>query len=338
MSSVDSVDSTRCLFVEKNADTDVILRGIKQQPIDELRDGYVRVEVAYSSINYKDALCATGHPGVAKSLPIIPGIDAAGKVVAGGDPDFTSGDLVMVFHAAFGTEVNGGLSQYLDVPKSWVYKIPEPLDARNAMAIGTGGFTAAQCVDELIKHNVTPDKGEIVVSGATGGVGIFAVGILSKLGYSVVASTGKAARQSWLKKFGANRIIDRASLNDASDRPLLGGQWAGAVDTVGGNTLATVIRATQPQGCVTACGLVGGATFDISVYPFILRGITLQGIDTACISREYRSAIWQRIATDWKIDGIEELIIEVDLDGVEEKIQKILAGEIAGRVVVRLNN
>lgn len=335
-----STKMSTCLHVQpvgsREEDVRSVSREVRSLPLDSLKEGHVRVAVKYSSLNFKDALCATGHPGVARTLPIIPGIDAAGEVVQSSSDTFAEGDRVMIFHADFGTKSNGGYSQFVDVPTEWVFRIPDSLSERDAMIVGTAGFTSAQCIDELQKHGVEPDGGEVVVSGATGGVGIFALMLLAKLGYTVVASTGKSDKADWLRSLGAADVIGRDQVNDQSERELLKGRWAGAVDTVGGNTLATILRSTVPHGCVTACGLVGGTNFGISVYPFILRGITLQGIDTATISPDYRAKLWSRIATDWQIESLGDIAIEVDLNGLEEKIEQILAGQIAGRVIVRV--
>ena len=334
MSNEIGATTTKCVYVEKNVNNDKIVRALTERNLGSVPEGNVRVRVQFSSLNYKDALCATGHPGVAKSLPIVPGIDAAGTIVECPSGILNVGENVMIFHARFGTESDGGWSQYVDVPEEWVYPIPNGLDIRGSMIFGTAGFTAAQCVDELIKHNVKPNAGEIIVTGATGGVGVCAVMLLAKLGYQVVASTGKADKADWLKTLGAKEVIQRSDIDDTSNRPLLKGRWAGAVDTVGGNTLATVLRTALPFACVTACGLVGGVDFSISVYPFILRGVTLQGIDTANISREYRAEIWNRLANEWSLEQLASLEISTEMENVDEKIEQILAGQIAGRVVV----
>jgi putative YhdH/YhfP family quinone oxidoreductase len=304
--------------------------------VEQLPDEDVSVRVHYSSLNYKDALCATGHPGVARSLPTIPGIDAAGVVLSSRNGDFQVGDEVFIFHADFGTSAFGGFSQIARVPSDWVYRLPKSMSLRDVMTYGTAGFTAAQCVDQIVSHRIKPGDGPIVVTGATGGVGIFAVKLLSKLNFEVVAVTGKPDRSQWLRKCGASDVIARSNVDDSSDRPLLSAKWAGAVDTVGGNTLATILRATRHGGCVTACGLVGGAKLSITVYPFILRGVTLQGVDSAAIGRDYRIRLWDKMATEWRLEGIHEVAHEVSLDELEPQIQDILAGRVTGRVIVNL--
>ena len=296
----------------------------------------VEIAVEYSSMNYKDALAATGHPGVARNFPLVPGIDAAGTVVASRSDRFSVGQSVIVSHAKFGTKCNGGWAERICVPADWVYPCPDSLTTREAMTIGTAGFTAAQCVDELIRHGVQPDDGEIVVTGATGGVGIFAVKLLAKLGYSVVASTGKPDQAELLTRCGAARIESREALNDTTDAPLLKAQWAGAVDTVGGNTLSTVLRATKPQGTVTACGLVGGFGLKMTVYPFILRGVNLQGIDSANISYEYRAGLWAKIGGAWRPDDLDQVGHEFGLGEMQDAVKQILDGRIAGRVLVKV--
>jgi putative YhdH/YhfP family quinone oxidoreductase len=325
----------RCLVAEKDAQGNVTA-AIAERTLGEPVQGEVVVRIAYSSLNYKDALAATGHPGVARRLPLVPGIDAAGSIAVSKSDRFQVGDEVLVFHAQFGTERDGGYAEYAIVPEDWVFKLPRGLSLLEAMSIGTGGFTAAQCIDELLRHQITPDRGEVVVSGSTGGVGIYAVKLLARLGYQVVAATGKAHLVDWLKQHGAKEVITRADLDDHSNRPLLSARWAGAVDTVGGNTLASILRATRPYGCVTACGLVGGADLPLTVYPFILRGVTLQGVDTAGITTAYRAELWQRLANDWRLNDLEKLSYVVPLDGLTEEIARILRGEIAGRVVVKL--
>ena len=328
--------SYRCLVVSQ-ADNGEINRDISERAAPEVQPGNVVVRVRYSSLNYKDALAATGNRGVVRQLPLVPGIDAAGEVLDAGDSDFQVGESVMVFHSSLGTERDGGYSELLEVPAGWVYRIPQTMSVRQVMVYGTAGFTAAQSIDQLLAHQVSPDRGPIIVTGATGGVGIFAVQMLSKLGFQVTAVTGKPEQHDRLIQLGASEILDRRAVVDESKRPLLAGKWAGGIDTVGGETLATVLRATRPGGCITACGLVGGVELPLTVYPFILRGVTLQGIDSAGISYEERSRIWDRLATEWAVADLDSLASEVALEELEEPIEAILAGNIAGRVLVAVS-
>lgn len=329
------LDKFNCFMVRRSkADPDQVTRGVEKIGIGDLPAGEVVIENRFSSLNYKDALAATGHPGVARQLPHVPGIDAAGIVVSSTAPHIHVGAEVMVFHADLGTNSFGGFSQYLRVPPDWVYHLPAGLSLRQAMAYGTAGFTAAQSVVELIRHEVKPENGEIVVTGATGGVGSFAVGMLAKLGYPVVAVSGKPERTDWLKSLGAKEVISRSDMDDQTSRPLLKARWAGAIDTVGGNTLATVLRSASLNACVTACGLVGGTEMQLTVYPFILRGITLQGIDSGNISHHTRAQIWNKLATEFALPNVDSLVREVPLDNLETPIADILAGKIVGRIVV----
>ena len=330
-----SPSTYRCLVASKD-DLGNVSCQVQQRNFATLNSGEVTVKVLYSSLNYKDALAATGHPGVARSLPLVPGIDAAGEVITSNSPRFSVGDNVILFNAEFGTKADGGYSEFARVPADWALPLPAGMTLLDAMTIGTGGFTAAQCVDKLLNHHVNPKSGEIVVTGATGGVGIFSVKLLDKLGFNVVASTGKHQLADWLKQHGAKTVISRTEVDDRTDRPLLTSRWGGAVDTVGGNTLATILRSTKPHGCVTACGVVGGAALPVTVFPFILRGVALQGIDSASISQEYRSELWGKLANEWRIDDLDKLITIVSLEELPHEISRILRGEIAGRVVVDL--
>ncbi len=323
----------KCLMVRKTSGKNVA-RSLETITASDLPQGDVTVKLLYSSLNYKDALGATGHPGVAMQLPHIPGIDGGGIVVESKDPYFKTGDEVLVFHAKFGTAAFGAYSEYVRVPADWVYPLPAKLRLRTAMIYGTAGFTAAQSIDQLERHGVTPDRGDVLVTGATGGVGTFAVKMLAKLGYQVVAVTGKTDRADWLKANGAREVVARHEMNDTSSRPLLSARWAGAVDTVGGNPLATVLRGTKLHGCVTACGLVAGHELSLTVYPFILRGVTLQGVDSANISYAERTRIWNRLADEFAVDGLDDMTTETNLKGLGPFIDNILNGQVAGRVIV----
>ena len=303
--------------------------------IVKLEDRQVLIQINYSSLNYKDALAATGHPGVALSSPLVPGIDAVGSVVDSNSPEFSAGDNVIVAHEDFGTRQDGGWAEYAGVPESWLVKLPESMSAKQAMVLGTAGFTAAQSVEALLNHQIEPDSGPIVVTGATGGVGIVSLCLLSKLGYEVIAVSGKQEHSATLEKLGASQVLSREQMVDDSKSPLLKGMCAGAVDSVGGQMLTTILRSTRRGGCVTACGLVGGANIAMTVYPFILRGVTLQGIDSAGVSQPVRQRIWNKLAGEWQLD-LAEISSVIPFDEVGQAVQTILQGKIFGRTVIQV--
>jgi len=323
----------KCYLVTRDAERNVSGR-ITQRPLDELPDGEVLIRVAYSSLNYKDAMAARGHPGVVRSLPHIPGVDAAGVVAQSGVYEFVEGDLVLVTGFDQGASRWGGFAEYVSVPQDWIVPLPEGLTLRESMIYGSAGFAAGLGVDALQKHAIEPDSGEIVVTGASGGVGSIAVAVLAKLGYRVVAVTGKASAGEYLKGLGAQQVVGRDEVDDRSGKSLLHGRWAGAVDTVGGNILSTLLRSTRHSGCVTACGMTAGRELPISVFPFILRGVTLAGIDAAWGPIPLRHETWHRLADEWKPEGLESIATEIEMPQLPEKIDQILAGEITGRVVV----
>lgn len=297
--------------------------------------GEVTIEVAYSSLNYKDAMAYQAHRGVVKQLPHIPGIDAAGTVVESQSSDYRVGDQVVVTGNDLGQGAWGGWSQLIRVPAEWIVALPENLTLRQAMIYGTAGFTAAQSVMALQRNEVAPAAGEIVVTGASGGVGSLAVRILAHLGYDVVAVTGKPEQHASLLACGAKRVLDRSAVADDSKRPLLSATWAGAIDTVGGPVLQSLLRATKYGGCVTACGLVAGAELSMTVYPFLLRGVTLCGIASADCPLAKRKEIWQLLAGPWKPANLESMVSEVGLEQLPEQVERILAGQNVGRVLVR---
>ena len=327
-------DKFRCYMATKEGKQ---TRGeITERPLAELPDGDVLVRVAYSSLNYKDALSATGHPGVTRKFPHVPGIDAAGTIVESRSADWKRGDEVIVTSYDLGQNTWGGFGQYIRVPASWVVRRPHGLSARESMVLGTAGFTAALSLLALVEHGVTPDAGEVVVTGASGGVGSLAVALLALAGFRAVASTGKSSSHELLGQLGAAKTVGREEVDDASDKPLLPPRWAAAIDTVGGRTLATIVRSLNRGGCVTACGLVGGVDLPLTVYPFILRAIELIGIDSAECLYDRRLQVWQKLADDWKLDKLDLLATEVTLDELPAQIDKILRGQIIGRVVVNL--
>jgi putative YhdH/YhfP family quinone oxidoreductase len=317
---------------------------IVEQNFDNLPPGEVLIQVAYSSLNYKDALSATGHPGVTQKFPHVPGIDAAGTVVKSSNSQYKKDDLVIVTGYDLGMNTWGGFAEYIRVPAEWVVPLPNGLTLEESMILGTAGLTAGLCINALIENSISPALGEIIVTGATGGVGSLAVSILSQLAYQVVAATGKTESHQWLKQLGATTIIDRFLTDNHQRKPLLPERWAGAVDTVGGNTLATILKSTQYNGCVAACGLVGGAELPTTVYPFILRGVSLIGIDSVQCSglKRYgsrhaaRTQIWAKLGKEWKPHDLAAISHTIGLEQLPEKIEGILNGKIQGRTVVNL--
>ena len=325
----------KCMVVTKDKDGNVT-REITERPMDELPDGDALIRVAYSSLNYKDALAATGHPGVQRVSPLVPGVDLAGTVVESGVYELVEGDLVLATGFDLGMKHSGGYAQYARVPFDWIVPMPEGLTLRESMILGSAGLTAALCIEALQKHGVEPESGEVVVTGASGGVGSFAVAILAKLGYRVAAVTGKDSAHEYLKELGAETVIGRKQVDDRGGQAMLSGHWAGAVDTVGGNILTTILRATRYAGCVAACGLTAGNELAMTVFPFILRGVTLCGIDSGFCAPQLRHPAWDRLAGPWKPDCLERIAQVIDLEQLPPKIDQILAAQITGRVVVNL--
>jgi len=311
-------------------------RRIGERRIGDLPPGEVVIRVHYSSLNYKDALSATGNPGVSRNFPHTPGIDAAGEIVASSTNDFVPGDRVIVTGFDLGMNTAGGFGRYIRVPAAWVVKLPPGLSLRESMILGTAGFTAALSVSRLMEAGVKPGSGDIIVSGATGGVGSTAVALLAKAGYRVVAASGKAHEQEFLLALGASEVISREELQKGSERPLMKERWAGAVDVAGGTTLAAILKATRYGGIVTCCGLVGSPELAVNVFPFILRGVGLLGIDSAECPMGPRTAVWKRLATDWKLNALADLAVECRLDELEQKIQTMLRGGLRGRTIVNL--
>jgi putative YhdH/YhfP family quinone oxidoreductase len=322
-----------CYLVRKAADGRVTAQ-VEETTWEHLPEGDVLVRVAYSSLNYKDALACQGHPGVVRDFPHVPGVDCAGTVVESSADEYRPGDKVLVTGYDLGAGHWGGFAAYVRVPAEWIVGLPAGLTLRDAMIYGTAGFTAAQCVTAIVECGIDPHRGPVIVTGATGGVGSLAVAILAKLGYEVTAVTGKADRHDWLRRLGAKAILGRGDVLDASDRPLLAARWAAAVDTVGGRPLATILRSMQHRGCVAACGLVAGPELSLTVYPFILRGVTLAGIDSAKCPRPQRLEMWQKLAGPWRIENLSALAEEATLDELPERVERILAGEIVGRTLV----
>jgi acrylyl-CoA reductase (NADPH) len=325
----------KAMVVSETVDKKVV-REIKQRALSELPGGELIVEVKYSSLNYKDALSASGNKGVTRKYPHTPGIDAAGIVAHSTTKSVAVGEQVIVTGFDLGMNTSGGFGQYISIPTAWAVKPPVGLSLRDGMAYGTAGFTAALCVLRLLAGGLNKDQGEVLVTGATGGVGSIAVGILAKLGFDVVAATGKTAETEFLKRLGAKNILSREEANDTSGRPLQRPRWAGVVDTVGGNILATALKTAKYGGLVAACGNAMSAELNLNVFPFILRGVSLLGVDSVEVPMRARNMAWQKLAGDWRVDLGEDLITECSLEGLEPKIDQILQGGIRGRVVVDL--
>ncbi|HEY2882944.1 MAG TPA: YhdH/YhfP family quinone oxidoreductase [Pirellulales bacterium] len=325
----------RCLLVDRTTDGKIV-RQLTENPLAELPAGEILVRVQYSSLNYKDALAATGHPGVVNQFPHVPGIDAAGTIVESKNSLFKVGEEVIVTSFNLGAGQWGGLAEYIRVPAEWVVPLPKGLSLRESMILGTAGFTAAMCLEAIVRQQIGPECGEVVVTGASGGVGTIAVAILSLAGYKVCAISGKPTVANLLRKLGAVEVLPREAVVDSSRKPLLKPRWAAAIDTVGGSTLATLLASLQPLGCVAACGLVGGVDLPTTVYPFILRGVTLSGIDSAWYPAALRPALWSKLAGPWKPAMLNELATEVSLGQIEPKIDEILAGKTVGRIVVKI--
>ncbi|MEC7845196.1 MAG: MDR family oxidoreductase [Actinomycetota bacterium] len=303
----------------------------------DLPENNVAIDVEYSTINYKDGLAIMGKPGVVRNYPMIPGIDLAGTVSSSENPDYKAGDKVVLNGWEVGESHWGGLSQKSRLDASWLIPIPEAFSTLQAMAIGTAGYTAMLCILALEEHGVTTDQGPVLVTGASGGVGSTAVAILGKLGYEVVASTGRPEESGYLTDLGASEIIDRSELGEGNQRPLQKTRWAGVVDAVGSHTLANAIAQTNAGGCVAACGLAQGADLPTSVMPFILRGVTLVGVNSVYESFARRKQAWDRMATDLDPEKLEQMTEVVGLSDAIDVAGQILQGNIRGRVVVDVN-
>lgn len=311
------------------------LSSIKTLDSEQLPKGDVLVKVHYSSLNYKDALSATGNKGVTKNYPHTPGIDAAGIVELSDSKEFKAGDQVVVSGYDLGMNTAGGFAEYIRVPADWVVKLPEGLTMKEAMIIGTAGFTAGISVTRM-SELVKPENGKIIVTGATGGVGSVALSILNGLGYETVAVSGKASEHDFLKSLGASEIITREEFAQVDKRPILSSRFAGGIDTVGGPILENVIKTLNPLGAVTTCGSVSATQLNMSVFPFILRGISLIGVSAQNYPMHLREPLWQKLATDWKPAHLMELYNEITLDELVSAIDLILQGKLKGRTLVKI--
>ena len=312
------------------------ISNVKERSFEDLPDGDVLIKVAFSSLNYKDALSASGNKGVSRNYPHSPGIDAAGVVEQSSTSDFLKGDEVIVTGYDLGMNTSGGFSEYIKVPKEWIIKKPDNLSLEESMAYGTAGLTAGLCVRKILLSGIKPEDGEVFVTGATGGVGIIALMLLAKLGFNVVAITGKDDQTDLLLSLGAKEIINRSEFEGEMKSPLAKPRWAGGVDAVGSDILSNLITATHQRAAIACCGMVGGVNLNTSIFPFILRGLSLLGIDSAETLIEVKKEIWNNFASDWKLEKINDQIKDVDLEELSSEIEKILKGEQVGRV--RLKN
>ncbi|MGE7120986.1 NADPH:quinone oxidoreductase family protein [Peribacillus sp. NPDC046944] len=323
------------LFVNKQED-DFSLT-IQQLSLSDLPEGEVLIRVHYSGVNYKDSLATIPNGNIVGRYPIVPGIDLAGVVVSSKDSRFKEGDEVIATSYEIGVSHFGGYSEFARIPAEWVVPLPEGLTLKEAMVIGTAGFTAALSIMRLEENGLKQEDGNVLVTGATGGVGSFAVSILSKLGYSVEASTGKKSEHAYIKELGATKILSREDVYDGTLRPLGKQKWIGAVDPVGGETLASVLSQVKYGGSVAVSGLTGGTNLPSTVFPFILRGVSLLGIDSVNCPMDTRLKVWKRLATDFKLDHVEQLIQqEISLQELPDVLPTLLKGQAKGRTIVKL--
>lgn len=308
----------------------------KQLEDSDLPEGDVQIRVEYSTLNYKDALAVTGRGSIVRTWPMVPGIDLAGVIESSNSADWNPGDAVVVTGWGLGETHWGGLAQKARLSSDWLLALPEAYNTRQSMAIATAGFTAALAVIAIRDHGVTPEDGEVLVTGAAGGVGSIAVAILAGLGYEVIASTGRLQEEDYLKSLGASSLIDRNELSQPG-KPLQSERWAAVVDTVGSHTLANACASTKWNGAVSACGLAQGGDFPATVMPFILRGVTLYGINSIYVPNEKRTLAWDLIAEHVDTDKLEKMTVEIGLSNVIDYAPNVLAGKVRGRTVVDVN-
>lgn len=311
-------------------------RRITELDTNNLPDNEVLINVKYSSLNYKDALSCIGNKGVSKNYPHTPGIDASGIVVESNNPKFKKGDEVIVTSYDLGMNTAGGFGQYIKVPSEWVIPLPANMTLKESMILGTAGLTAGMSI-KRITDKISKDSLPVAISGATGGVGSMCVGILGKLGYKVAAITGKESESDYLKQLGATEIIMRSELEEKSDRPLLKSRFSAAIDTVGGPILENLFKSIGMNGVIAICGLVASPEINITVFPFILRGLSVYGIDSQDYPMSDRMEVWNNLASEWKPDSLMEMYDEVGLDGLSEKVDLILKGNLKRRVLVNLD-
>lgn len=315
----------------------VYKRSLIERKVSDLPAGDVLIRVAFSSLNFKDALSASGNKGVTRQYPHTPGIDAAGVVAESQSADFKPGDEVIVIGYDLGMNTAGGFGQFIRVPAGWIVKRPAGISLEESMVVGTAGFTAALCVDKLLQNGLSPEQGPVLVTGASGGVGSFAVALLAQLGYSVTAMTGSASSHDFLRKLGAAEIISRDDYTESSSRPMLKEVWAGAVDVVGGDILFNVVKSLKYGGSVACCGLVASPLFQASVFPFILRGVNLLGVDSVNLPLDHKRQLWNKLAGNWKLEHLAELETRIGMNQLSDALDSVLKGQSTGRLVLNLS-
>ncbi len=332
-------DTFRAWRVEETSSetSSIFAGGVRTCSLSSLPEGEVLVRVQYSSLNYKDALSANGNRGVTRQYPHTPGIDAVGEVMHSRVAGFDVGDEVIVTGYDLGMNTAGGFSEFIRVPASWLVRLPPTLTAFDAMVLGTAGLTAALCIQKLLRNGMQKE-GEVLVTGASGGVGSLAVALLAHLGFSVCASTGKKEAHAMLTGLGASRIIDRHELQADSPKPLLKEQWAGVVDVVGGKSLWAAMKALRYGASAASCGLVESAEFPATVYPFILRGVNLLGVDSVNVPLQEKEKIWHLLATDWKLPSLNTLVTAIGFDQLQACLDALMAGQSIGRVVLAVTD
>ncbi len=328
----------KALRVQEHQDADALRYScaVVERALEELSAGDVLIKVHYSSVNYKDALSASGNKGVTRNYPHTPGIDAAGVVVRSNTASVSVGQSVIVTGYDLGMNTSGGFAEFIAVPASWVVPLPAGMSLFESMVLGTAGLTAALCVEKLLLNGLEPDQGEVLVTGATGGVGSIAVALLTELGFAVTACTGKADSHAMLEQLGAQSIITRDALQDQGTRPLLKERWAGAVDVVGGEMLWNVMKALRYGGSVACCGLVGSPKIEATVFPFILRSVNLLGVDSVMVPLAHKTALWTRLANEWKLEQLQDVAKIISLNELDQGLQALLHGRGKGRLVLEL--
>ena len=324
----------KCLMIEEMNDR--FSRTVVTRSVSDLPKNDLLIRVHYSSLNYKDALSASGNKGVTRTYPHTPGIDAVGSVVHSDNQKFREGDEVIVTSYDLGMNTSGGFGQYISVPAAWAVKLPDDLSMKESMIIGTAGLTAGMSILRLTEH-IKPEDGKVLVSGATGGVGALSVAILAKLGFEVSAISGKATESDFLRRLGASEVIARKDFEQENKRPMVKGEYAGGIDTVGGSILENMIKSIQPMGVVTCCGNVASPKLNLTVFPFILRGVSLIGIDSQNYPMAYREAVWNKLAKDWKPDNLMDVYKEISLNELSDHIDLMLDGKLKGRTIVDMD-